>query len=273
MAYPPGHFYSPIPALKEIKKREAEIFAIHPSMPGIDLRPERQLQTMSQLTSICEDQPFSAHPKEGLRYYFDNGFFPAADGLVLHAMLRLNRPRRLIEVGSGFSSALVLDTNDLFLDGELTCTFIDPYPDRLLGLLRDEDRARHRVVSEPVQNVPLELFDDLEAGDILFIDSSHVSKVGSDVNRLVFDVLPRLHPGVLIHFHDVFYPFEYPAGSVFSGRAWNEDYILRAFLMFNTRFDIEIFNGYLGYIHGGDIAPGLPNWNDQGGSLWLRRSG
>jgi hypothetical protein len=270
----PGHFGSPIPALNEVRARDEEIFRLPSTLVGIDLDGPRQLELVGQFAPYYADQPFADRPKEGLRYYFDNDVFSYGDALMLHCVLRHHRPNRLVEVGSGFSSAVILDTNDLFLDGALSCTFIDPFPQRLRALLREQDSVRHRVLVEPIQKVPIELFDNLGDGDVLFIDSSHVSKVGSDVNWLFFEVLPRLHPGVLVHVHDIFYPFEYPRAWVYQGRAWNEDYLMRAFLTFNTSFRIRLFNSYLAQFHHDDVAAVMPLWARRpGGSLWLRRSG
>jgi hypothetical protein len=112
----------------------------------------------------------------------------------------------------------------------------------------------------------------LEANDILFIDSSHVSKAGSDVNHLFFTVLPRLKPGVLVHVHDVFYPFEYPLGWLRQGRAWNELYLLRAFLQYNTAFEMLFFNSFLWKHHKEQLAAKLPRMaTNPGGSIWLRK--
>ena len=270
----PGHFGSPIPALKEIRSREAQVFAVPGSVPGVDLRGDAQLALVRRLAAFAADQPFTAQETPGRRYWFENSLFSYGDGLVLHCLLRHLRPRRLVEVGSGFSSAVILDTDELFGDGSLSCTFIDPFPQRLRGLLRPEDDRRHEVVTQFVQQVPLSLFEELGADDVLFIDSSHVSKVGSDVNHLLFEVLPRLAPGVVVHVHDVFYPFEYPREWIYQGRAWNENYLLRAFLMFNAAFEIEIFNSYLAQFHAEEMAASMPLWAKKpGGSLWLRRVG
>lgn len=268
----PGHFSSPIPALAEVRAREDQIFAVPSSLPGIDLRPEEQLRLVAELATCYPDQPFAAERQPGLRYFFDNDLFSYGDALVLHAMLRTLRPRRLVEVGSGYSSAVILDTAERFLGDSLSCTFVDPYPARLRELLRGEDSARHSIVTEPVQSVDLAVFDQLGDGDILFVDSTHVAKVGSDVNRLVFDVLPRLATGVVVHFHDIFYPFEYPKEWVYKGRAWNECYVLRSFLSFNDAFEIMLFNSYLAHFHADEVTAAMPLWGKKpGGSLWLRR--
>jgi predicted O-methyltransferase YrrM len=188
-------------------------------------------------------------------------------------MIRHFRPRRVVEVGSGFSSALMLDTNELHCDPPMQLTFVDPHPDRLDGLLRPHDRGAVRLIAAPVQGVALDLFDALGAGDFLFVDSSHVSAPGSDVNHLLFTALPRLRPGVVVHFHDVFYPFEYPPEWIREGRAWNELYTLRAFLQYNAAFEVLLFNSYLGYRHADLIRRQMPLMGvNPGGSLWLRKS-
>jgi predicted O-methyltransferase YrrM len=273
MMYPPGHYSSPIPALGDIREREDEIFARPRTVPGIDAREREQLELIHDFEPLYADQPFEIRPAEGRRYHLDNKWFGFSDGLVLHLMLRAKRPKRIIEVGSGFSSANILDTRDLFLGDELSCTFIEPYPARLRRLLSDADARRHRIIEQPVQRVDLDVFDELEANDVLFIDSSHVSKVGSDVNRLVFDVLPRLKPGVLIHFHDIGWPFEYPTEWVYTGRVWNEAYLLRALLMFSEAFEIVLSNHYLALFHRDEIASAMPLWGRApGGSFWIRRT-
>ena len=153
------------------------------------------------------------------------------------------KPRRIVEVGSGFSSAVMLDTLER-VEGSAALTFIEPHPDRLYSLLSPQDRPTTTVVAKQVQEVPLALFDELEAQDVLFIDSSHVCKIGSDVAFLLLRVLPRLKRGVLVHFHDVFYPFTYPDSWIREGRAWNEALFLRTLLMGNAMFQIVAFNSY-----------------------------
>jgi hypothetical protein len=114
------------------------------------------------------------------------------------------------------------------------------------------------IVARNFQDVPPDTFSTLSAGDILFIDSSHVSKTDSDVNYAFFEILPRLSSDVNVHFHDVFHPFEYPKEWVYQGRAWNEAYILRAFLQYNQTFTIEIFNSFLEAFHKDLVAREMP---------------
>jgi hypothetical protein len=173
-------------------------------------------------------------------------------------MIRHARPRRVIEVGSGHSSCALLDTNERFFNHSIACTFIEPYPQLLTSLIRDEDRDRITLLTRNLQDVDPAVFLELSANDILFIDSSHVSKTNSDVNRIFFEVLPRLKSGVYIHFHDIFYPFEYPKEWVYQGRAWNEAYVLRAFLQHNDRFEIQLFNSFLERFHRNTLAREMP---------------
>ncbi|HUR73693.1 MAG TPA: class I SAM-dependent methyltransferase [Sporichthya sp.] len=268
---PPGHFYSPIPNLDELRGREGEIFDRSVTdLPGIHLRSDEQLALLPEFARYAAEQPFTDQPAEGRRYGFDNVFFSYGDGMALYCWLRHLQPRRLIEVGSGWSSALTLDVNDQFLGGKLECTFIEPHPERLHSLLRDSDRTRAHVLEKPLHTLSPDVFDLLGPGDLLFIDSTHVSRVGSDVNRLLLDVVPSLPPGVLIHIHDVFWPFEYPADWVFSGRAWNENYLLRALLIGNDHLRIRWFNDYLRYHHADAVTAAMPLWARlPGGSIYL----
>jgi predicted O-methyltransferase YrrM len=272
--YPPGHFHSPLPDLETVDRAKTRLFdRTVAAIPGLDTNVPAQLALLNELAVFYPELPFTPTKSDGLRYYFENPYFGHADALVLYSMLRHYRPRRVIEVGSGFSSAVMLDTNDLFLSGEVRFTFIEPYPDRLLSLLSDHDKRQHELIGTSVQEIPLNTFDALQAHDVLFVDSSHVAKIGSDVVHLLTDVLPRLVPGVIIHFHDVLWPFEYPEEWLREGRAWNECYVLRAFLQYNASFKILLFNSYLGIHHRGVLQRGWPlSLKDTGGSLWITKT-
>jgi hypothetical protein len=269
--WPPGHFYSPIPDLDDIRRREAEIFpAADTPLPGIDTREDEQLALLRELSAACAEQPWGTERRPGLRYRFDNPNFQQGEALVLLGLLRLQRPRRVIEVGSGWSSCALLDANERFLDGSVRCTFVEPHPELLHELTSGEDLD---VRAAPVQQTPLELFDELVAGDMLVIDSAHVTKVGSDVNHLLFTVLPRLAPGVLVHVHDIHHGFEYPRDWVLQGRAWNEVYVVRAFLMYSHAWEIVFFNALIATRHRAAFEASLPPVaQSPGSSLWLRRA-
>src|SRR5262249_8888975 len=248
---PPGHFYSPIPALDEVRRDEQRVFAPLPrELPGITLNEDRQLAMLDELQPYYDSLPFKAEKKSNnLRYFFKNVNYEYSDAIFLHCMIRHARPRRIIEVGSGHSSCVMLDTNELFFDNRIACTFIDPRPQDLRRLLRDDDLGRIEILDRRLQEITLDRFRALEANDILFIDSTHVAKIGSDVNYIFAEILPALCPGVYVHFHDIFYPFEYPKEWIYQGIAWTEAYLLRAFLTFNRAYEIVLFNTFLEHFH------------------------
>jgi len=268
---PPGHFYSPIPSLAEVKMDESKIFGNIPrNILGLELHEEEQLELLNQFIAYYEEMPFSSQKREGLRYYFENPAYSYSDAILLYCMIRHLKPTRIIEVGCGFSSCMILDTNELFFGGSITTTFIDPYPELLISLVKDTDKKTIEIIPTRLQDVDFRLFETLQENDILFIDSTHVSKINSDVNRIFFDILPRLSSGVYIHFHDIFYPFEYPKDWVYEGRAWNEIYLLRAFLQFNSAFRIVLMNTFMEHFHKTLFEKSMPLcMKNTGGSIWI----
>jgi hypothetical protein len=178
-----------------------------------------------------------------------------------------------VEVGSGFSSAAMLDVNDRFFGGNILFTFVEPYPERLHSLLTERDTEKHHICVDIAQHVPYTVYTGLKHNDMLFIDSSHVAKVGSDVVFLLTEILPILQKGVIIHIHDIYWPFEYPEDWVLSGKAWNEAYLVKAFLQFNSSFEILLFNSYLAIHHKDLMKQCLPLFLPDGGSsLWIRKT-
>jgi len=178
----------------------------------------------------------------------------------------------LIEVGSGYSSLLIADVNRRWFDSGIHVTCIEPYPRRFL---RNRIEGLSRLIEDKVQNVPIEEFAALEAGDILFVDSSHVAKTGSDVNRIVFDALPALAPGVHIHIHDIFLPHDYPQSwAVDQNRNWNEQYLVQALLMYTTGFRVEFGCAYAFHTFPELVIKALAHPKGRsygGGSLWLTK--
>jgi hypothetical protein len=272
--FAPGHFYSSVPDLRELQLREASLFGGLPEViPGIDLNPEGQRELLGALARFYPEMPFARGKQEGLRYYFENSSFAYADAIVLYSMIRHLRPRRIVEIGCGFSSCVMLDTNERFFSGAIQCVFIDPFPQLLHTLLKTGDTTRIELIQDYVQDVPLKVFSTLGENDILFVDSSHVLKTGGDLHHILFQVLPRLRAGVYVHFHDTPFPFEYPRDWVFGGRAWNECYALRAFLQYNQAFEIVYFNLYLTKGQRAFFEQNMPLClENEGGSLWLRKT-
>ncbi len=265
----PGHFCSPIPSIEDIERAIATAPA---SFSGIDLREDRQLALLEKLSRYYAEIPFPAEKDERFRFAFHNPSYSWGDAIILFCMIRELKPSRILEIGSGHTSALMLDTNERYFGGGIDCTFVEPHPQLLLSLLRPNEDRETRVIPRKLQDVNLTLFDTLEAGDILFIDSSHVVKAGSDCQLLFSDILPRLKPGALIHFHDVFDRFEYPPDWLREGRGWNEQYILRAFLQFNSAFTIKLYTAYLMTRHREWFEQHMPNClRNTGGQIWIER--
>ena len=269
--FPPGHFYSPLPSRAEIDAAFAR-GGFGPPFAAVELNEAAQFARLERFAGYYAEQPFPEKPTPDRRFSFENPSYGAYDAVMLYGMLRETRPRRIIEVGSGHSSAAMLDLNEHVLGGTVEFTFIDPDMTRLRPLLGAGDSARVNLIEKCVQDVPLATFAALGENDVLFIDSSHVSKVGSDVNRIFFDVLPVLAPGVLVHFHDIVGNLEYPRDWLEEGRAWNEQYLLRAFLMYNRAWRVELFSTWLWIFREQFIREKMPLCaRGGGGQIWLRK--
>jgi len=241
--HPPGHFYSPVVDPSEAadywrRSKAADVA----DMAGIPLSVEEMEDFWRRNSDFMLSMRFGKGPGGSTRYYWDNGLYPVRDAMILAGMINQYRPKRIIEVGSGFSTAAMLDTIDRLELRDLDLTSIDLDATTLRSFLRPEDHARVRIIESKVQDVPAATFAELQAGDILLIDSTHVVKTGSDVHYELFSVLPALQPGVIIHFHDIDLPFEYHEKWVFENRwSWNEAYVLRAFLAYNSAFRVIFF--------------------------------
>ena len=271
--YSAGHHYSPIPKREDIVVHLESLKTDKFELPGIDLNRHSQFELLTAFQAFYDDLPFPEKKIQECRYYYDQTVFCYADAIFLYSFLRYVNPRRIIEVGSGFSSAVMLDTVERFFPQQPEMTFIEPYPDGLRRLLKSHDEGPTRIIERKVQDVPIDTFSSLRAGDLLFIDSTHVIKCGSDVQFLMFEVLPKLPTGVFVHFHDVFYPFEYPAEWLLKGIYWNEDYFLRAFLSYNREWEIFFFNTYVATIFKDFLLEKMPLClKNTGGSLYIRRT-
>lgn len=267
---PAGHFYSAIPS--QADRIRAMSANPTPAPLPLDLAPCDQALLLRSFLPYRDDCPFPDEATPPFRYHFNNDTFAWTDGFMLHAMMRWFRPQRIIEIGSGNSSALMLDVRELFLRGNLGLTFIEPHAALVRSLMKPGDADRTELIDRQVQDVDPTVFRSLQANDILFVDSTHVSKAGSDVNYIFFEILPLLTPGVIIHFHDIFYPFEYPREWISEGRAWNELYLLRAFLMHNLNYRVLLGNSYVHHRFHGWMARHYPRLlRNPGGSLWLQK--
>jgi hypothetical protein len=264
----PVHFNQPIPDTRSL----SETLWSRPSeLVGIDINEPAQLELLRSFSRFRDEyQRFPTGPTEELtQFYLGNGLFDGVDALVAYCMVRHFQPRLVIEVGSGFSSLVLGDAATK--DGRQALICIEPFPREFL---RRGFPGLQTLIEKNVQEIDLEFFSQLQSGDILFIDSSHTVKIGGDVNYLFLEVLPRLNPGVIVHVHDIFLPFEYRRDWVLDEfRFWTEQYLLQAFLTFNSEFDVLLANYYLSRYHQEHLQaafPNLPRWI--GGSFWMRRN-
>lgn len=278
ICWPLDHYYSPIADTRKLAREPARSRVWPeqvPDTPGIDWQGNRQVALVRDHFGRQDDFLIPDGPTgDPLAYHAGNEMFSRLDAWMLQAMLRHYRPRRMIEVGCGWSSLMTARVNREQLGGALDFTCIEPYPPDFLGEGID---GISRLVVSPVEDVALETFLELRAGDFLFIDSSHTVKTGGDVVFLLQEVLPRLADGVIIHIHDIFIPWDYPQEWVLVGRAWNEQYAVRAFLSFNSGFEILLSVAWLSQFHREVLTAALPEYparySDGGGSLWIQRTG
>lgn len=268
--FPDGHFYSPIVNFKDAKNSEARIWPEKPKVLGIDFNDASHKNLLTQVfPKYLKDYKYPDKAVDEFRFFTTNGQFGWLDPQALFCLLRYLKPQRMIEIGSGFSSLLVADVNQRFLANQLNFTCIEPYP---RDFLLKGVPGISNVIQQKVQDVPLSTFAELKSGDILFIDSSHVSKTGSDVNHIYFEIIPRLAPGVFIHIHDIFLPSDYPKKWVLGQwRSWNEQYIVQALLMYSKGFEVLFGCNYALHEHSELLKSLLGGKTYSGGSLWLRK--
>lgn len=259
--------FSPIPSQEDI----ARGLSSPAPVLGIDYNERQQKIWLGRAVRLFPKLKLPVVHVPGRRYWYLNGSYGALDAIFLATIMNELRPQRIDEVGSGYSSALISDLNEDMGIGAFF-TSIDPDLTRLEKLTSFPELMSRPIYKTPIQDFPLEHFDFLSAGDILFIDSTHVAKIGSDVTHILFNILPRLKPGVLVHFHDVFDGFEYPREWFAAGRYWNEQYMLRAFLMNNSGWQIECMTAWLFNNFNDVFRKELPvTLKTGGGSLWIRK--
>ncbi len=242
----PRHFYSAIPDVRQLRADESwRVASDLPGVRGTDL--DEQLAEVSEWfrpddvrAQITRDDIYAL----AVRANEAAGFGPA-EAQLLHAFVASRRPRRIVQIGAGVSTAVALHASDLNDAGSrITC--IDPMPTDYLMRLAESDRID--LIPQPAQSVPLDVFTSLSTGDLLFVDSTHAVKAGSEVNRIILEILPRLARGVVIHFHDITFPYDYQRdlldGALFF---WAESTLLHAFLIGNSRVRILASGSMLQY--------------------------
>ena len=260
-------FYSPVPDLDalpdDIFDRESELAGIH-----VDTAAQMAFAE-SRLAPYVRE--LDEHPGG---FPFANDFYAAGDAHLAYAMVRHLRPARLLELGSGYSTlamAMACEANSRE-GARVDYTAYDPYPTPLLADPPAGLTAYHPL---PAQEVPLDVFATLAAGDVLFVDTSHTVKLGGDVNRVVLDVLPRLAPGVHVHFHDIWLPYEYHPELIRGQRLfWAEQYLLQAFLAMNHGYEVVLATHAARMRQPDRFRALLPGWSagTYPTSFWIRRT-
>lgn len=273
----PLHYYQPIPDLPEIEKRG--VFSKESKLRGIQFYPEACIAFLKSLSfpfaTECQwpNEP-SNNPRQ---FHLHNGCFSFGCAAPLHCMIRNNKPKRIVEIGSGNSSKVISAAIELNAreNHETQYTIIDPYSTLTLENLPKSTR----IIRNPVESMEMDVFEALTENDILFVDSSHVCKTGSDVNFEILEILPSLSKGVFVHFHDIPMPFEYPKTYFTNPHFrvfWNESYLLQAFLACNREFQIVLPMSYLQKYYLDDLKSLFPNslktsFGWVSGSFWIKR--
>lgn len=268
-------FYEPVPDTRTLKDT---LWSELSDMVGIDVNEERQINLLSEFCSQFKNE-YDDFPREQTtvpyQYFVNNKSFESVDGESYYCMIRHFKPRRIIEVGSGYSTfvgtqAVIKNKDEYGIDCEYVA--IDPYPNKTI---EKGFPGLSRVVKSKVEDVDFSTFLNLGENDILFIDSSHVLAIGNDVHYLYSEVLPRLKKGVLIHVHDIFLPSNYPKNWVLEKHIfWNEEYLLQAFLTFNSTFEIVLWASYLHLRFPDELGKAFSSYDSQNvlpGSFWMRR--
>lgn len=240
------HFYLPIP---DDTDPLDNFWASQSAMVGIDPNEPLAFEVMEDICPRYLPEFRAMFPIEGPLekpgFYLINGGYMAVDAHVLYCLIRHFKPKRIVEIGNGNSTLLSIAASDRNLAETGTrphLTSIDPYP---WPLFNGGYPGLDSLIVKRVQDVPVTFFEELESGDILFIDSSHVIKSGNDVHYEFLEILPRLKPGVLVHVHDISMPKPYPKVYYENHLYWNEQYLLQAFLTYNSRFEIVWPGNYM----------------------------
>jgi hypothetical protein len=266
-------FYSPVPDLTQLPD---DIWERRNRLGGVQLNVDEAMALIEdELSEYVTEFDFPATgPRPAGEFYLDNTNYGAVDAELLYAMVRAGKPRRVVELGSGMTTLLIgVAARRNAADGVATEHLAyDPFP--RAQILGDEPPPPTRFEPRSATDVPLADFARLESGDILFVDTTHTVKLGSDVNYIVLDVLPTLASGVIVHFHDIFLPWEYPREWFESmDYFWAEQYLIQAFLAFNDDFEVLIPANAVAVEHPDRLARAMPSFASgrRPGALWLRR--
>lgn len=263
------HYYQPL-----INPKKALVKSLREdrSLPGIDWNTEEQLELLTKFNFNNELLQFPVNKGVGGQFFYNNGSYCSGDAEYLYNIVRHFKPKRIFEIGSGNSTLMVKNAleenkkNDISYTCRHVC--IEPYEQPWL------EKSGVEVIRKKVEDIPVQFFQELEAGDILFIDSSHIIRPQGDVLYEYLEILPTLKSGVLIHIHDIFSPKDYLNEWVFDQhKLWNEQYLLEAFMTYNSEFKIVGALNFLSHHYNQEFKDKSPIFakqeNREPGAFWI----
>lgn len=271
----PVHFYQPIPDTRTIAESH---WSNRSKLIGIEMNDEGQKWILNQFVETYKKEyqnlPLSK-PSAAHEFYINNGTFESVDAEILYCMIRHYKPKKIIEIGSGNStylSAYSAIKNRIATGDDAKFTSIEPYPEEKI---KKGIPGLNSLIEKRLEQIDSVLFSDLQGNDILFIDSSHVLKLGSDVQTIYLDILPSLKKGVLIHIHDIFLPADYPKEVIINRfRFWTEQYLLQAFLAFNKSYKVLWASSYMHLNYPNLLEKAFPSYSRESrwpGSFWVQK--
>lgn len=271
----PIAYDDPLPHLEEIPDA---FWQRRSSLIGIEIDAQQQKEFLSMISTRFKPEydSFSLTQPDEDGFFLANGMFTHVDAQVYYSIIRQFQPKNIIEIGAGYSTLLAAKAIRRNIEeGRDSCNFITIEPSPASILQRKSLSDFVKVINSTAQEVPLDLFMQLAEGDILFVDSTHVLKTGSDVQYILLEIIPRLKKGVLIHFHDIFFPAEYPRQWLEKYRRFfNEQYALEAFLLFNDSFKIIWAGSYMHLNYPQALEAAFSSYQREDAwpaSLWIRR--
>jgi len=271
----PVHYYQPIPDTRNLNDN---LWVKWFDLVGIDMQELDLINRLSMFASKYKSE-YDSFPKKQTpiphQFYVNNGRFESVDCEILYCMIRYFRPKTIIEIGSGNSTylsaqALLKNEEEFGIDANLIA--IEPYPS---DILKNGFPGLTQLIEQRAEDIDLSIFYKLKENDILFIDSSHVLRTGNDVQRIYLEILPKLAKSVLIHVHDIFFPAEYPKEIILKHhRFWTEQYLLQAFLTFNSAFEVLWASSYIQLNDPAALENAFPSYHREKrwpGSFWMRK--
>lgn len=270
-----NHYEEPIPDTRTLK---SELWLKQSDLVGIKMNEEQQLNLLREFSLRFKDEYNSFPSKKtsvAWQYYIDNGYFESVDGEIYYCMIRYFKPKRIFEIGAGYSTylaaqAVLKNKQENGFETELIA--FEPFPNDTLKL---SFPGLSKLVITKIEDVELSKFNELKENDILFIDSSHVLRIGGDVQYEFLEILPRLNKGVIVHIHDIFLPAEYPKERILKDYIFStEQYILQAFLAFNNNFEVLWGGSYMHLKYPAKLEAAFSSYRRNvrwPGSFWIRK--